>query len=545
MPIGRPCRLSARRVFMGADMVILGQQQQGDGELYVGGLLEMGISHPALRFIRNHACFLTVLVLSITAIAAGLLRLYELRSWPIFVDEDMNTWVAAWMSDLPLSQAITLSTSVSQTGLGKPPLGFLLQSAIGRIVGDQVAAGRMLSATAGIATSLLCYFLGRRLGGARVGLVAAIAYAVTPLAILHERMAIQDGPMTALALGATVTAWSGIDRGSWRLAALASILGASAVQFKVPSVAVASLPILYLLLREKSRDFENVGCALLAASGPVLSYVGLMVSPLHDGLATQNGLLFEPLAAFWTNASDLGDTLSTYFPAVFLLSVLLGTVLVARGAPRLAIVYMAAILLWSVPWLVLSRFAPSRYYLPAVPYLCALGSVALVRLPDAASRRILGRALLAASAAGVILAMGFASVTLVSSHKTAALTRLDDWQYRSGWPSGYGYEEAALFISATAEPGSAVAYLTHPSHRIAIGFRDPLPPGVISLGLFLEPNELPVRRTGATYVVVDDALSDIAGLRLQEVMSLEPRLKILARFVRPAAETGVWVLWEQ
>ena len=38
-----------------------------------------------------------------------------------------------------------------------------------------------------------------------------------------------------------------------------------------------------------------------------------------------------------------------------------------------------------------------------------------------------------------------AQLDVEANHDTAPLTKQDDWQYRSGWPSGYAYGEAARF----------------------------------------------------------------------------------------------------
>src|SRR5207248_4445274 len=132
------------------------------------------------------------------------------------------------------------------------------------LTADPVIAGRVLSAAAGTITTVLCFFLGRRLGGSGVGLVAATLYALSPVAVLHERMVLHDGPMAACALGAVLMSWAAIERRSWPLGCVAALLGALAVQFKTPAVATALLPIVILAVHEGSRA-RRTGPALLAA----------------------------------------------------------------------------------------------------------------------------------------------------------------------------------------------------------------------------------------------------------------------------------------
>ena len=128
--------------------------------------------------------------------------------------------------------------------------------------------------------------------------------------------------------------------------------------------------------------------------------------------------------------------------------------------------------------------------------------------------------------------------------RTARLTSQDAWQYQSGWPSGFGYDEARRFIAQTAEPGSAVAYVINSGHRLAASGLTPLPAGVTSLGLFDPPERLRLEHGGPIYVLVDDGIGDdaVPGARLQEVLRREPRLQLVAHFTRPHAATGVAIL---
>jgi hypothetical protein len=277
----------------------------------------------------------------------------------------------------------------------------------------------------------------------------------------------------------------------------------------------------------------------------LISYVALMRGPLGPGLGEQNsGRLTEPFTAFRSNLDALLDSALTYFPAGLAFLVLVGVALALWYRPRLVAVFLSAIIVWSVPWLILSNFAPSRYYLPAVPYACALAALAVVRLPVmAASLGPAPRRVLAAGALAILAASGIGSVQLVVSHRTAAMPKVDDAQYRSGGASGYGYAEAAYFVSTTAEPGSAVAYVVDPLHRVGVGFGRPSPTGVKILGLLHPPDQLRINYSGPVYVVADDGLDTLAGRRVAEVLARQPGLHTLVRYTRPGSDLGVSVLW--
>ena len=59
--------------------------------------------------------------------------------------------------------------------------------------------GRLVSAAVGIATVLLIYALGKRLYGTRVGLYAALFFALMPYHVIVTRQVLLDGPMTLCA----------------------------------------------------------------------------------------------------------------------------------------------------------------------------------------------------------------------------------------------------------------------------------------------------------------------------------------------------------
>ena len=57
-------------------------------------------------------------------------------------------------------------------------------------------AGRIVTALLGTATIAVIYFLGRRLYGRKAGLIAALLYAVTPIAVQHSHFLTVDVPAT-------------------------------------------------------------------------------------------------------------------------------------------------------------------------------------------------------------------------------------------------------------------------------------------------------------------------------------------------------------
>lgn len=484
-------------------------------------------------------------LLALIALGAAILRLYHLDAAPVFYDEDLYIRAALRMTELLWHQAVHVPSSMAQSGLARPPLVFLVHAWLIPAFNDPIIAGRVVSAIFGTITTVLCFFLGRRLGGGAVGLVAATLYALSPIAVLHERMVLQDGPLATWVLATVLVAWTAIDRGWWKLGCTAALLGAAAVLTKQSGLAVALAPPILLLFAARGLR-PGVAPAALASVGPLFTYAVLMLGPLAASQAQEfeRQEFVNPMGMFGENLSQLGDILATYFPAGLWLLAVVGALLTVRQRPGVVVACLWMIALYTLSWAVVSRFLPARYTLPAAPFICALAAVALVQLPMLALRRSrLVGTLTGLGAALLVAASGASAVHLAASHATAPMTALDACQYRSCWPSGYAYAAAARFVS-TLPPGSSVLYMVDGSHRIAAGMHRPPPVGVTSLGR-LEPREpLPRQYPGDLYILVDDEplARGRDETRITGLLARERRLEQVARFTRPGADAGVTVL---
>lgn len=127
---------------------------------------------------------LPALALAVILLVGGLLRLYELGALPIVEDEAYHAVVAM---------------SWAETGSPLPPSGVPYTRGMPVILMDVLSlrllplemetAVRLPSALLGILNVWLTFLLGRRYGGLRVGLAAALVVAVAAFAIYYSRMA--------------------------------------------------------------------------------------------------------------------------------------------------------------------------------------------------------------------------------------------------------------------------------------------------------------------------------------------------------------------
>ncbi len=133
-------------------------------------------------------------VLAITLLAAGL-RAFQIGAKTLWLDEAFSLWVARH----PLPELWNWLVRIDQ----HPPLYYTLLH-FWLAFGDGEAALRSLSALAGIATVPVMYGLGRAIGGHRLGLLAALLLAISPL---HVQFGQEARMYALLTLMATLAMW--------------------------------------------------------------------------------------------------------------------------------------------------------------------------------------------------------------------------------------------------------------------------------------------------------------------------------------------------
>lgn len=123
------------------------------------------------------------LVVAALTVLAAALRLSTIgRS--LWLDEAWRANVAlAPTGDAFWSQV--LGSGGGSIGAPMPPLFALALRAVGAIVGHSTAGMRALPVLASVAAVPLAYVVGRRAAGTTAGLVAALAFAASPTALLH------------------------------------------------------------------------------------------------------------------------------------------------------------------------------------------------------------------------------------------------------------------------------------------------------------------------------------------------------------------------
>ncbi len=146
-------------------------------------------------FEKRRQFTLVVGVLAIVALAVAL-RLYRLGSQPLWLDEAASVYFAR----LPLARQWSWALPIDP---GNPPLYYSLLH-LWLVFGNSESWLRALSVIASVATVPVVYLLGATIAGRRVGLLAALLVATSPL---HLRYAQEARTYAFFTLAATVALW--------------------------------------------------------------------------------------------------------------------------------------------------------------------------------------------------------------------------------------------------------------------------------------------------------------------------------------------------
>src|SRR5512143_2154519 len=117
----------------------------------------------------RHSPLTTVLLAYATVLVAFFLRVYRVGDQNIWWDEGWSVWLS--QKDLAW---IALRTAADE----HPPLHYWMLHFWNMLAGTEAFAGRFLSVAFGVLTVALLYRIGKRVGGAGLGVLAALFLAV-------------------------------------------------------------------------------------------------------------------------------------------------------------------------------------------------------------------------------------------------------------------------------------------------------------------------------------------------------------------------------
>ncbi len=186
---------------------------------------------------------------ALAAVAALTLVLY---TWALSRNGMANSYYAAAVKSATVSWKAFFFGSLdpgSFITVDKPPASLWVQALSARLFGFSSWSLLLPQALAGVASVMILYRLVRRWEGEAAALLSALAFALTPVAVLVFRFNNPDALLTLLMLLAAWAVWSALESGStWKLAAAGVFLGFGFLTKMLEALMVVpALAIVYLI----------------------------------------------------------------------------------------------------------------------------------------------------------------------------------------------------------------------------------------------------------------------------------------------------------
>jgi hypothetical protein len=403
------------------------------------------------------------------------LRLHNLAVVPLRGDEAFS--VMYW-ARLPLSQSLTTVATIEP----HPLLTYITFRGWGLLAGTGEFSMRILPALVNLLGVPALYGLGKRLGGWRAGLIAALFWALHPLEIWHAQDARNYGIWAGMS---AMTLWLGyraVERNwqrDWILYAAAATLTANIYYNELFTIAAFAL----FVIVTRWRDRWLIGRTLLAQT-PAVVTAGLSFLILQAGLLARGGyggtagnfdasLLPQFLTAL-TFGKDLPPNLTSVIWPVIVVALLAGLYLAWRWrreeAIFLGLIGFLPLILLSVLSLRLKIFAP-HYVLSSVPaYVLIVASLAVgVKLKREGLRTSPTKIKTFLRWGGVALAgiwLGGAGYTLNNYFNDPAYIKASNWPQATHFLHSY-VKPDDLVIQLSIDPAFGY-YYTSPALDIAL-----------------------------------------------------------------------------
>ncbi|MDR3416553.1 MAG: hypothetical protein P4L83_10235 [Nevskia sp.] len=334
---------------------------------------------------------------------------------PLHVSFNYNEGWNAYLADIAIHGGLLYPPPDAMFTNNYPPLSFYIVGAVGRLIGDNVVAGRLTALLSALVTAGNVFLLGRWLGAARpLAAIGAGAFLLGTYAVKPSYFFIDDPQFLSHALvsSGAVVFLTGSGRFGRMLLAAALIAAAGLVKHNVISLPLA------LCTWALVWDRRRLGRFLAAAV--VVGAVALALVYAAWGQALVDSVLHHARLASLDRSIGMAAPLLPYL-LPYLLATLTAAMLLWRRPQGLLV---AAYLLWSAPVAFWMMSGSGVNYNVAFDLITAvaLGAVALlVALEPMLARLPAAPAL--GSAAALLLVLPFAAYGVLAYRTNPYLVR--------------------------------------------------------------------------------------------------------------------------
>lgn len=333
----------------------------------------------------------------------------------------------------------------------------LMLAALAHLPLDPLVSGRLLSVACGWLTVIGLWLSGRMVADQRAGILAGLLYICSPLAIVHDLLAIPDAMLTSvasfvLALSLRLNRLPNPTR--WHAAGVGALVALAGL-VKLAGVFLFALPALALLVRTMPHELQYRRWVMIRTALIVTLLALAAFAPFNYGGAESHKVgaldLTLQVARVGQNLYRIGEWITMALPlsALIIASIGLAT---SPNCHRHLLLFLSGGLFCLALAAIGSVLYP-RYILPAwVPILFAAG----LSLSQHRQQRQVLRGIRAALTVITCLWGAFFAFQYIRNPAYAPLTVPDRRQYIEKWTAGYHTEEIVHQLRLEAERSGSI-----------------------------------------------------------------------------------------
>ena len=368
---------------------------------------------------------------------------------PVFADEAIYVRWSQVMKAEPTLRFLPLSD-------GKQPLYMWILMFLLRGGFDPLIVGRLLSVFFGVMTNLgvfvLSYILFR---SKKVGIVAAILYAVSPFAMFFESMALVDSTLAMMGVWFIIFLYLAFKTSRLDLSMISGFFLGGALLTKSPALYFTLLTPVVAAVVSFSKKWKK---ALFEFSKKILliipiftigygMYNILRLGPNFHLIGARNTDYVFPISHLWQNPKDpfifhieeIGQWLWMLGPGVLLFLLILGLIVGFKKYRRETCVLSLWILLPILANAMYAKVFTARYILFAMPFIYIISALFILFRSKLQKLTYLLLTLFVANSLLV-------NYLLIWKIEEAPLPKSERTGYLEEWTAGYGIKEVSQYL---------------------------------------------------------------------------------------------------
>lgn len=329
---------------------------------------------------------------------------------------------------------------------------------------DPLFAGRMVSVITGFLSMIGLYFLGKEILNKQIGLLAGFLYIVTPIFSFFDRQALMESSIAAVGVWTCYFLIRFLKTFEKKYAIyIGLILGMGFFIKSTALIFVISyfIVLLYCYFSTPLRRYAILKNIFLSAAAFFCVDLLLFLQPKFWQTFFSNSrysyslsdVIGLPIAAWMKNFLGNAEIMFFYLTPFFFVSGLVGLFLLLRQKNK----NLYILILFFITSLVLqtsfTRFVSQRYLVAFLPLLLLPSSYVLWKIYV---KHLIGNIVVIG---GILLAAGITLVQVIYPIEYfrifSAVSSYSEGQYISGFTSGYGVNEAVMYLRQVSE-GSTI-----------------------------------------------------------------------------------------